>query len=71
MDGTNGEKGVVEEHWVKSTTAFSIIIHIVVYKLFLDTYYWNVISVSVCCACFVLYYGVSLIGTTNIIARLL
>jgi hypothetical protein len=71
MDGVNGGKGLIEEHWVKSTTAFTIIIHIVVYKLFLDTYYWNVISISLCIACIVLYYGISLIGTTKLVAQLL
>ena len=35
------ENGQFPDHWTKSTTAFSIIINIVTYKIFVDAMYWN------------------------------
>lgn len=36
--------GTTYDHWVHSTLAFSIIINLVTYKLFLETSYWNIIN---------------------------
>ena len=36
--------GFVNDHWFKSTIAFSVIIHVIVYKIFLELGYWNVLN---------------------------
>lgn len=56
----SNERGEVQDHWYISTTAFTIIIHIIIYKLLLETVYWNTISVSTMLLCFALYYLMTL-----------
>lgn len=51
--------------------AFTVIIHIIIYKLFLETIFWNTVSVITCLVCALLYYGVVLIGNTSAIAMTL
>jgi magnesium-transporting ATPase (P-type) len=48
-----------------STIAFTVIIHIIIYKLFLETSYWNPIMIVTCLVCFALYYGLIIIGNVN------
>lgn len=36
--------GMTKEHWYYSTIAFTLIIHIVSYKLFLESNFWNIFS---------------------------
>ena len=42
-----------------------MIIHIIIYKLFLETSYWNPIMILTCLFCFALYYGLIIIGNVN------
>lgn len=43
-------------HWFVTTTAFTVIIHIIIYKLLLETVYWNTLSIGTIVLCFALYY---------------
>jgi magnesium-transporting ATPase (P-type) len=61
--------GRTGEHWFHSTVAFTVIIHIIIYKLFLETVFWNTVSIVTCLLCAFLYYGVVLMGNTNIISN--
>jgi len=36
--------GTTYDHWVHSTIAFSVIINLVTYKLFLENSFWNIIN---------------------------
>lgn len=57
-----------EDHWFSSTCAFTIIIHTIVYKLFIETAFWNTISGVMCFCCLLLYYVVVILGNLNIFA---
>jgi Phospholipid-translocating P-type ATPase C-terminal len=46
----------VQDHWYLTTTAFTVIIHIIIYKLMLETVFWNAVSVTMCLLCMTLYY---------------
>jgi hypothetical protein len=48
-----------------STISFTVIIHIIIYKLFLETTFWNPITLITCLICFALYYAIILIGNVN------
>ncbi len=48
--------GKLLDHWYKTTILFSLIIHIVTYKIFLETTYWNYISLSISIMSVVIYY---------------
>ena len=63
--GSVSSSGRTEEHWFKSTTAFTVIIHIIIYKLFLETVYWNTLSITTCLLCFLLYYFILVLGNFN------
>lgn len=52
----SNSRGLVQDHWFNSTTAFTVIVHIIVYKLLLETVFWNPISISMCLLCLTLYY---------------
>ena len=41
--GANEEGGRTYETWYSSTAVFALIIHVVTYKLFVDTHYWSII----------------------------
>lgn len=44
MSDIMNSSGKTYDHWVHSTLAFSVIINLVTFKLFLETSYWNVIN---------------------------
>mmetsp|Transcript_28576 Transcript_28576/g.27560 ORF Transcript_28576/g.27560 Transcript_28576/m.27560 type:complete len:207 (+) Transcript_28576:2924-3544(+) len=60
--------GKVNEHWFKSTLCFTIVLHIVMYKMFLETVYWNSVSIIFCLLCFFLYYGIIFFGSIHSIS---
>ena len=61
--------GEAHDHWYISTTAFTIIIHIIIYKLLLETVFWNTISIVTCAVCFGLYYLILILGNLNPFAK--
>jgi len=57
--------GRAPDHFYVSTISFTVIIHIIIYKLFLETTFWNPITLLTCLCCFALYYVLILIGNVN------
>lgn len=43
-----------------------MIVHIIIYKLFIETTNWNAISILTCLLCFIMYYGVVITGNLNL-----
>lgn len=70
MKGVMDERGRTEEHWFMSTASFTVIVHVIIYKLFLETVFWNAVSIATCGLCFILYYTIILIGNSNGLASL-
>ena len=68
LQGAQGREGLTSEHWLVSTVSFTMIIHIIVYKLFLETVFWNIVSVATALLCFFLYYIIVIIGNSNGVA---
>lgn len=48
--------GNLLDHWFKSTIVFSLIIHIVTYKIFMEISYWNILVIGTCIFSVFLYY---------------
>lgn len=71
LNGVGAYDGKNEDHWFKTTIGFSVIVHIVIYKMFIETFYWNIISVGICFFAFALYYGVVLIGSAKLVAQIM
>ncbi len=44
LEGPNDSTGQTKDHWWHSTISFTMVIHIVTYKLFIESNYWNYIS---------------------------
>ena len=65
MLGAEDIHGHSFDHWLTSTTVFTVIMHIIILKLMLETTYWNTISMLTCLFCLFLYYGVLALGNLN------
>ena len=57
MQGSIDSSGLTYTHWFTSSLAFSIIIHIIMIKLFLESVYWNWISTCTGIICLAIYYA--------------
>ena len=44
IEGVFNPVGRTYDHWMHSTLTFTVITHLVNYKLFLETSFWNLIS---------------------------
>ncbi|TNV87235.1 hypothetical protein FGO68_gene1546 [Halteria grandinella] len=69
--GPQGETGLVREHWYYSTISFSVILHLVTYKLFVDSYFWNVLSITSGVIGIALYYMFGLVASGQGVSDLL
>jgi hypothetical protein len=58
IDESLNKSGYNYDHWMHSTLAFSVIINLVTYKLFLETSYWNYINIAAAAGSCVIYYTV-------------
>ena len=56
------------EHWVVSTICFSVIVHVVTIKLFIESVFWHWISVGSAFASVLLYHLVIMAGSTTTFA---
>lgn len=63
LQGVSDASGVVREHWYLSTVSFSIILHLVTYKLFVDSYFWNLLSGCSGVLGIALYYAFGLLAS--------
>eukprot|EP00347_Sterkiella_histriomuscorum_P002846 403366575 len=70
MGGAQDEQGRSYEHWLLSTASFTLIVHVIIYKLFIETVYWNTVSLVTCFACLFLYYSIIFVGNSNGLASL-
>jgi len=48
--------GKTQTHWFKSCVAFSLVIHVIVFKIMIETVNWNWISTLFGLICFASYY---------------
>ena len=62
--------GMTSSHWMNSTLIFSLIIHLVCVKLFVETNYWNVVSVLAAVFSILFYYLIIGMGSINTIAQI-
>ena len=53
IDDSHGE---TKGFWWASTLSFTLVIHVVVYKLFIESVYWNKISIFVALFSLAFYY---------------
>lgn len=68
LKGIVNETGNTQEHWFISTVAFTLIIQTIIYKLFIETVYWNTLSIVTAILSVVLYYATLAIGSVSSIA---
>ncbi|CDW75337.1 p-type atpase [Stylonychia lemnae] len=59
---TTDENGQRSDHWLHSTISFTIIIHLVFYKLLLETRHFNLITFFTGVGSMMLYYGILLLS---------
>ena len=71
MVGPNDSSGRTYEHWVVSTVSFSIILHVVTYKLFVDTYFWSRINILMASLSIFIYYIVVILGSVPFLANMI
>ena len=62
---TNGD---TLDHWIKSTVSFSMIIHVVTYKLLIITNFWHSLNVSASVISVLIYYIVIYLLNTTMFA---
>ncbi|CDW86408.1 p-type atpase [Stylonychia lemnae] len=63
--------GSTSELWLTSTITFTIIIHLVSYKLFLESSFWNVFSLLAAVICVLFYYVVCFVGSSDAVSSFL
>ncbi len=74
--GTGGpfpspDEGRTFDHWYYSTISFALTLHLVTYKLFIDSAYWNIFSFISGFIGIFLFYLVSLLSSLPSISNLL
>ena len=61
LAGPIDSTGKTQSHWFTSCIAFSLIMHIIVFKLFIETTYWNWLTVLINIFCGLLFYYLSVV----------
>jgi hypothetical protein len=64
VDSTGQDSGL----WWVSTLSFTLIIHVVTIKLFIESVFWNKVNVSIGIISVVLYYTVVVVMNTEVFA---
>ena len=57
-----------QEHWMISTLSFTVIVHVVTAKLFLESQFWNWINIVSAALSLLVYHGVLLVGSVPSVA---
>lgn len=70
MAGPTDSTGLTQSHWFTSGVAFTLIMNIIVGKLFIETVYWNWLAGLVNIASLFFYYMCVIGGNTAPIAEL-
>lgn len=60
--------GISKDSWWHSTVSFTLLIHVVTYKLFVDVRAWNTFSLVTNLASLIFYYITAIILSTSTIA---
>lgn len=71
LNGPVDSGGKPLEHWVISTVSFSIILHVVTYKLYVETYFWSKLTMILSTISIVFYYFVVIIGSVPAMANMI
>ena len=71
MDGPIDKTGKTYTHWFKSCVAFSLVIHVIVFKIMIETVNWNWVSVLFGGICFASYYLMVFVMNLDLIAPLI
>ena len=61
---------MTQSHWFTSGVTFTLIMHIIVGKLFIETVYWNWLASITNIACLLFYYICVIGGNTPTIAEI-
>lgn len=61
--------GKTSEHWYSSTITFSVLVHLVTMKLFIESIFWNWLSILMACFSLSIYYLILVIGSTTIFSQ--
>ena len=69
--GSTDSRGTTMEHWVVSTLSFSIILHVVTYKLYVDTYFWGKWNLVLTIGSLFIYYIVVGLGSIPLVANII
>ena len=64
--GINDWTGKTQSHWFNSSTSFTIIVNFVTMKLFIESVFWQWLSIIAAAISLTLYYCVAIIGSTQI-----
>lgn len=57
--------GRTSEHWYRSTIAFTMIVHLVTMKLFIESIFWNWLSILMAGVSLLIYYLILVIGSST------
>jgi len=71
LDGPIDKTGRTYSHWFKSCVTFSLVIHVIVFKIMIETVNWNWVSTIFGIICFVTYYGMVFIMNFDAIAPMI
>lgn len=70
LRGPVDSTGMTQSHWYTSCLAFTLIMHIITGKLFIETVYWNWLAGIMNIACLLFYYGSVIGGNTSAVAEI-
>jgi len=71
LSGPIDSSGLTYNHWFTSCLAFTLLIHIVTFKLFIETVYWNWIMTVVNLGNLLCYYWNVLFMNTPFVSQLI
>jgi len=62
------ESGRIYDHWLVSTVCFTAVVHVVMIKLFIESVYWNWLSIGSGVCSLLLYYLMTLMINSQIVS---
>ncbi len=66
--GIKSLDGKTINHWFTACVSFTLCLHVVTYKLFLESYFWNFIVGVMGLISIMMYYGIAIMGSLHPIA---
>jgi magnesium-transporting ATPase (P-type) len=68
LNGVSNASGIESAHWITSSISFTLCLTIVTYKLFLESYFWSVLSLTTGALSMILFYAMVFMINSNGIA---